>query len=156
MTCPGAGLLPPIALLYFYFYSDSIGDKPVQILDTPKAQGSKNQNEQELCVSDRTTHQKKYPFIEEFSEFLSNVPTQSLKYKLLTYQQRLMAEAMWAAENFGGDQNKCMKWLEEVYGRNWRQVTKFSDHMADVREYYEYVLILDHQRQWKNAKNSIT
>jgi len=151
----GAALLP-IALFNFYFYSDSIGDKPVQTLDTKKAQRSKNQDEQQLSISDGTAHQKKYPFIEEFSEFLSNVPVQSLKYKLLTYQQRLMAEAIWAAENFGGDQNKCIKWLEEIHGRNWRQITKISDHMADVREYYEYVLIPDHQRQWENAKNSIT
>ena len=112
--------------------------------------------EQELSVSDAATHDQKYPFLDEFSEFLSSVPVHSLKYKLLTYQQRLFAEAMWAAENFGGDQNKCISWLEDIYGPNWRELTSVQEHMAEKRTYYEYVLILDHQRQWKNVKNLIT
>jgi len=28
--------------------------------------------------------------------------------------------------------------------------------MAEKREYYEYVLILEHQRQWENSKNALT
>lgn len=159
ITCgaeAGAGLLPPIALLNFYFYSDSIGDKPVQILDSPDTQRAEDQNQQELSVSDRPAHKNKYPFIEEFSEFIASVSTDSLKYKLMTQQQRTLAEAFWAAENYGGDVKKCEKRLEEIYGKEWRTVTNLSDHMAEKREYYEYVLILDHQRQWENSKNALT
>ena len=152
----GAGLLPPIALLHFYFYSDSIGDKPVQILSSPDTQRAEDQNQQELSICDRPTHKDKYPFIEEFSEFISSVSIESLKYKLMTQQQRSIAEAFWAAENYGGDSRKCEKRLEEIYGKDWYTVTKLSDHMAELREYYEYVLILEHQRQWENSKNALT
>ena len=74
----------------------------------------------------------------------------------MTQQQRSIAEAFWAAENYGGDIKKCEKRLEEIYGKDWCTVTKLSDHMAEKREYYEYVLILEHQRQWENSKNALT
>ena len=149
-------MLPPIALLHSYFYSDSIGDKPVQILNSPDAQRAEDQNQQELSIRDRPAHKDKYPFIEEFSEFISSVSIESLKYKLMTQQQRSIAEAFWAAENYGGDSRKCEKRLEEIYGKDWYTVTKLSDHMAELREYYEYVLILEHQRQWENSQNALT
>jgi hypothetical protein len=125
-------------------------------LSSPDTQRAEDQNQQELSISDRPAHKDKYPFIEEFSEFISSVSIESLKYKLMTQQQRSIAEAFWAAENYGGDSRKCEKRLEEIYGKDWYTVTKLSDHMAELREYYEYVLILEHQRQWENSKNALT
>ena len=125
-------------------------------MSSPNTQRAEDQNQQELSISDRPAHKDKYPFIEEFSEFISSVPIESLKYKLMTQQQRSIAEAFWAAENYGGDIKKCEKRLEEIYGKDWYTGTKLSDHMAEKREYYEYVLILEHQRQWENSKNALT
>ena len=75
----------------------------------------------------------------------------TLKYTLMTYQQRLMANAMWEAQNYGGSEAKCKAHLKELYGPKWYQVTSISDHMENPRPYYEYVLILEHQKQWDNA-----
>lgn len=142
------GLEPPIVLLHFYFYTDSIGDESVQMLHSDHTQGAKDQNQEELGISDRSLHDEKYPFIEEFSEFLSSVPTSALKYTLMTYQQRLLATALWEASNYGGSKEKCIKHLTELYGPKWRTVTKIEDHMEEDRVYCEYVLILEHMRQW--------
>jgi hypothetical protein len=125
-------------------------------LGTKESKRAENQDQDEFRVCDRAAHDEKYPFIQEFSEFLASVSTDSLKYKLMTCQQRTFAEALWAAENYGGDYRKCEKRLEEIYGSEWRTVTQLKDHMAEVREYYEYVLILDHQRQWEKSKNTLT
>lgn len=125
-------------------------------MDPKNAQGAENQDQQELRISDRPAHKTIYPFIEEFSEFIASVSTESLKYKLMTQQQRTLAEAIWAAENYGGDAKKCEKRLEEIYGSDWKTVTSIKENMTDLREYYEYVLILEHQRQWENSKNALT
>lgn len=125
-------------------------------MDPENGQRPKNQDKQQLRIGDRPAHEKNYPFIEEFSEFIASVPIASLKYKLMTQQQRSMAESFWAAENYGGDAKKCEKRLEEIYGPDWKTLTSVEENMASVREYYEYVLILDHQRQWENSKNALT
>jgi len=142
------GLEPPIVLLHFYFYTDSIGDESVQMLNSDNAQGAKNQNQQELSIGDRPLHGNEYPFIKEFSEFLASVPTKALKHVLMTYQQRLTAKTFWEAENYGGSKEKCIKQLTEIYGPNWRSITRLEDHMEEERVYCEYVLILDHMKQW--------
>lgn len=138
----------PNLLLQFNFYTDSIGDKPVQFLNTDKAHRNQNDDQKELCVGDGTTHDAKYPFIDEFSEFLRTVSTSALKNKLMTYQQRLLAKAMWEAENYGGSISKCKERLKELYGPNWPELVNFDDHFTPERDYCEYVLILDHIRQW--------
>lgn len=118
------------------------------MLNSDHAQGAKDQDQQELGNCDRSLHDERYPFIEEFSEFLASVPTKALKYTLMTYQQRLAAKAFWEAENYGGSKEKCIKHLTEIYGPRWRSVTRLEDHMEEERVYCEYVLILDHMRQW--------
>ncbi len=72
--------------------------------------------------------------------------------ELLTYQQKSFAKAIWEAENYGGSEEKCEKRLKELYGSQWHKIVKFEDHMADIREYYEYVLIIDHRLQWDKYK----
>jgi hypothetical protein len=155
-TDGGDGLLPPIVLLKFYFYTDSIGDKPVQMLNPSPTCGSENQNRNQLCIGESAPHDEKYPYIDEFSEFLATVSTKALKYQLMTYQQRLMAKALWEATNFGGSKEKCIEHLTKIYGPRWRQVTAFEEHMEEERVYCEYVLILDHVRQWDRHQKLAT
>lgn len=118
------------------------------MLNPDHAKWTQDQDEEQLGVGDRPLHGEKYPFIEEFSNFLTTVPTKGLKHTLMTHQQRLLAKALWEAENYGGSKEKCIKHLTELYGPHWRSVTRLEDHMVEERAYCEYVLILDHMKQW--------
>ena len=142
----------PSNLLDTYFYTDSICDKSVKMLKTYDPDRTESQDQQQLSPGQCSVHSDQYPFIKEFSEFIATVPTNSLVGKLMTRQQRLSAKAFWEAENYGGSESKCIERLKDIYGYHWRQVTTLSDHMAPFRAYCEYVLILDHMRQWENAK----
>ena len=122
------------------------------MLSSGESKGDENQDQDELGPGDGATHDEKYPFIHEFSEFIASVSTESLKTKLMTPQQVQLATAIWEAENYGGSEAKCVARLKEIYGPRWREVTSVKEHMSPVRDYYEYVLILDHQRQWEQAK----
>jgi hypothetical protein len=122
------------------------------MLNTSKSDGGQEQDQQQLSVGNVATHGQRYPFIQEFSEFLSSVSTHALKYKLMTYQQRLLARSLWEAENYGGSKSKCEARLKEIYGSDWRSITRVEDHMTPEREYCEYVLILEHQKQWNEAQ----
>jgi len=152
MTTVGAEDFWPMVLFETNFYTDSIRDKPVQMLSTSVDQRTKDEDQNQLGPGQFPSHEKKYPFIDEFSEFIASVSTVALKYQLMTYQQRQTAQAHWEAHNFGGSKEKCIKHLKEIYGPCWNKVTKISQHMDDQRPYYEYVLILEHQRQWDNHK----
>jgi hypothetical protein len=120
------------------------------MLKTDESQRSQNENQEELCPGDRPTHDERYPYLTEFSEFISTVSTDALKSELLTHQQRLMAESLWSAANYGGSSANCAKKLKEIYGPRWYKITSVEEHMEPVRLYYEYVLILDHKKQWDN------
>ena len=122
------------------------------MLKAHESQRTQDEDQEQLGPSDSATHEMEYPFIAEFSELLRKVSTDVLKSRLLTYQQRLLAESIWAAENYGGSEAKCAKHLKEIYGPKWYEMTSISSHMDDVRDYYELVLILDHQEQWKAQK----
>jgi hypothetical protein len=136
-------------------YSDSIVDEPHQMLNPDNPQGSKKQDQEKFRVSNGPFHHSCSPHIKEFSELIQKVSTKVLKYTLLTNQQRLFAEAMWEAQNYGGSESKCIKRLQELYGIQWRSMTKLSDHMEPVRTYYEMVLLLDHERQWSEATKTV-
>jgi hypothetical protein len=123
------------------------------MLKTHKSQRSQDENQNKFSPGDRPLHDKCYPYLNEFSELISGVSIDALKYKLMTYQERLMAEAMWAANNYGGSTANCAKQLKEVYGPRWYKVTSVEEHMEPVRTYYEYVLILSHQNQWNRRQN---
>lgn len=124
------------------------------MLNTHESSWYQDENQDELSPGQRSFHSEDYPHLLEFSEFISNVPITSLKYKLMTFQQRLTAEAFWSAANYGGSEANCAKQLKEIYGPKWYQITSISEHMEPPRRYYEYVLILDHQRQWDKRKKS--
>jgi hypothetical protein len=137
------------------FYSDSIVDEPDQMLSTNNSKGSKDQDQQKFRVGNGPFHRSCSPHIQEFSELIQKVSTKVLKYTLLTNQQRLLAGAMWEAQNYGGSESKCIKRLQELYGSQWRSMTKLADHMEPVRTYYELVLLLDHERQWAEATKTV-
>ena len=115
--------------------------------------GEKSQNQDQLGISDGSTHDKEYPFLTEFSDLLSNLSIKELT-PLLTHQQLMFAKAIWEAENYGGSIEKCKKRLKELHGPQWHHIVSIKDHMADIREYYEYVLLIDHKIQWDKHKNS--
>lgn len=122
------------------------------MLDPTEDQRTNNDDCQELSPSDGFFHDEQYPFIKEFSELLATVSTNVLKFTLMTFQQRLLAKALWEAQNYGGSESKCIAHLKEIYGSQWRSVTTIKDHMEPERVYCEYVLILDHQQQWNKTK----
>lgn len=126
------------------------------MLNACPTQGDNDQKSQEFGVGNRPAHGDKYPYIEEFSDFIATVSTKALKYQLMTYQQRLMAKALWEAENFGGSKEKCIEHLTKIYGPRWREVTSFEEHMEEERVYCEYVLILDHMKQWDKHEKLAT
>jgi hypothetical protein len=126
------------------------------MLNTDEGQRSKNQEGQKFRPRNCSLHDQRYPFIDEFSEFLSTVSTQALKFQLMTYQQRLLAKSMWEAYNYGGSKAKCEARLKELYGPKWHQITSIADHMEPERLYLEYVLILDYQRQWNEKQKVAT
>lgn len=122
------------------------------MLDSDNGTRPQDQDQDQLCPSNGSSHDNKYPFIQEFSEFIATVSTEALKTKLMTPQQVQLAKAVWEAENYGGSEAKCVARLKEIYGPKWREVTSVKEHMTPIRDYYEYVLILDHQRQWEQRK----
>ena len=123
------------------------------MLDSNPPDRQQSQNQDQLGVSDWTTHDKKYPFLQEFSDLISKLSRPEL-IDLLTYQQKLFAKSLWEAENYGGSEEKCEKRLKELYGNKWYEVVDFDDHMTDIREYHEYVLRLDHRQQWNKYQKS--
>lgn len=126
------------------------------MLNACPTQGDNDQKSQEFGVGNRPAHDDKYPYIEEFSDFIATVSTKALKHQLMTYQQRLLAKSLWEAENFGGSKEKCIEHLTKIYGPRWREVTSFEEHMEEERVYCEYVLILDHMKQWDKHEKLAT
>ena len=125
------------------------------MLEANEAKRSQGQDQQEFSVGNAAAHFSYSPYIQEFSELLSRVSIDVLKFTLLTYQQRLFAEALWEAANYGGSEAKCTKRLQELYGDQWHRLTRISEHMEPKRAYYELVLILDHEKQWAAVKKDV-
>lgn len=124
------------------------------MLKTNEAGWHQKEDQEELSPGQRFFHCEDYPHLLEFSEFISGVSIDALRFKLMTFQQRLLAQSLWAASNYGGSEANCAKHLKEIYGPKWYQITTVSEHMEPLRTYCEYVLILDHQRQWDKTKKS--
>lgn len=120
------------------FYSDSIVNKPVEMLESNEAEGSQDQDQAQLSPSDRPFHGSFSPFKEEFSELLSKVSTKVLRSELMTHQQRMIARALWQACNYGG-----------------RPKPGDLKNMEPERKYCEWVLQIDHEQQWKKAQKSV-
>jgi hypothetical protein len=120
------------------FYSDSIVNKPVKMLESNDAKRSQDQDQEQLSPGDCAFHSSFSPFKEEFSELLSKVSTKVLRSELMTYQQRMIARALWQACNYGG-----------------RPTPGDLKNMEPERKYCEWVLQIDHEQQWKKAQKSV-
>jgi hypothetical protein len=120
------------------FYSDSIVNKPVEMLEPNDAKGSQDQDQEQFSPGDCAFHSSFSPFKEEFSELLSKVSTKVLRSELMTYQQRMIARALWQACNYGG-----------------RPTPGDLKNMEPERKYCEWVLQIDHEQQWKKAQKSV-
>ena len=109
------------------------------MLDSNITKRKKNKNQQQLSISDWSTHKTKYPFVKEFSELISTVSTKILKTVLLTPEQENLAQSLWAA-------NRSKQQLDSSY----------KPKINTLREYYEKVLLLDHKKQWDDHEKSAT
>ena len=109
------------------------------MLDSNITKRKKNKNQQQLSISDWSTHKTKYPFVKEFSELISTVSTKILKTVLITPEQENLAQSLWAA-------NRSKQQLDSSY----------KPKINTLREYYEKVLLLDHKKQWDDYEKSAT
>jgi hypothetical protein len=107
------------------------------MLDSNITKRNKDQNQNQLCVSNGSFHNKQYPFLTEFSELIADVSTKDLKNNLLTDSQKMLAESLWMS-------NKSKK---ELY-------PDFKPEKNKLREFYEQSLISDHKRQWDECRKS--
>ena len=121
------------------------------MLNANNTDRQQSQNQKQLSIGNRATHDKKYPFLSEFSDLISKLSIDRL-LELMTYQQKMFANSLWEAENYGGSEAKCEKRLEELYGPKWYEITSIEDNMANKREYYELVLRADHRKQWDDRR----
>ena len=86
-----------------------------------------------FSISDRPAHEFS-PFTEDFKELLKAMSTKTM-LSLMSTQQKNFAKAMWEASNFGGRPKPGdLKYLEPK------------------RDYYELVLMMDHQKQWEDRQ----
>ena len=117
------------------------------MLDSNPTNRQESQNQDQLSISNGATHNKQYPFLKEFSDLIAGLSRKDL-VGLLTHQQKLFAKAIWEAENYGGSIEKCKKRLKELHGSKWHHIVSIKDHMADIHEYFKFVLLIDHKKQW--------
>ena len=108
------------------------------MLDSDGAKGAENQDQQKLGNCNWALHVEECTDMDEFSELLSKVSTDVLWKVLMTSQQRLMAKALWEACNYGG-----------------RPKPGDLKHMEKKREYAEWVLRIDHRRQWNKPQKTV-
>ena len=121
------------------------------MLSTNNTDRQKSQNQNQLSISNWAAHNKDYPYLTEFSDLISKLSIDRL-LELMTYQQKMFANSLWEAENYGGSEAKCEKRLEELYGPKWYEITSIEDNMANKREYYELVLRMNHRKQWDDQR----
>ena len=106
-------------------------------MSTNNAEGQHNQNQEELGVCNRSSHENQYPFLTEFSELISNVSIKILKDILLSPEQKMVAEIRYQAD-------KSKKLLYDEY----------EPREKEIRHYYEASLLIDHRRQWDEHRKS--
>lgn len=98
--------------------------------------GSTNEqgnDKDQLSVGDGAFHEYS-PFTEDFNELLKAMSTKTM-LSLMSTQQKNFAKSLWEASNFGGRPKPGdLKYLEPK------------------RDYYELVLMMDHQRQWEEKQ----
>jgi len=102
----------------------------------PDASGKKKEDEDQLSPGNRSLeHCSKSPYIEDLSKLLKTVPDKILFWELATRQQRMLARSLWEACNYKGQPKPG----------------QFQD-MEPERKYLEWVIRMDHDRQWREAQ----
>tara|TARA_A100001391_G_scaffold141100_1_gene98986 strand:+ start:289 stop:657 length:369 start_codon:yes stop_codon:yes gene_type:complete len=109
------------------------------------------QNQKQFSISNRATHDEKYPYLSDISQLLHGMSTAQLE-SLCTLQEIIFAKSCWEATNYSGSVEKCKKRLTELYGKNWDDHVKLKDHFKSIRHYYIWVLLLSHRQQWNENK----
>jgi len=109
------------------------------------------QNQKQFSVSNRATHDEKYPYLSDISQLLHGMSTAQLE-SLCTLQEIIFAKSCWEATNYSGSVEKCKKRLTELYGKDWDDHVKLKDHFKSIRHYYIWVLLLSHRQQWNENK----
>ena len=109
------------------------------------------QDQKQLSICNRTTHDEKYPYLSDISQLLYGLSTLELQ-GLCTIQEMLLAKSCWEATNYSGSQEKCKKRLTEIYGEDWDEHVKFKDHFKSLKSYYIWALLISHRQQWNELK----
>ena len=109
----------------------------MQMLNSNISKRCKDNDQKQLSISNRSAHKNKYPFLKEFSELISIVPTKTLKTILITPEQENLAQTLWGA-------NRSKQQLDSSY----------KPKISTLRQYYETVLILDHKKQWDDHEKT--
>jgi hypothetical protein len=105
-------------------------------MTAPDASRKKKENKDQLSPGNRSLeHRNKSPYIEDLSKLLKTVPDKILFWELATRQQRILARSLWEACNYKGQPKPG----------------QFQD-MEPEREYLEWVIRMDHDRQWREAQ----
>ena len=103
---------------------------------TPDTNREEEQNKDQLSPSNRSfEHCDKSPYMEDLSKLLKTVPDKILFQELATRQQRILARSLWEACNYKGQPKPG----------------QFQD-MEPEREYLEWVIRMDHDRQWRQTQ----
>jgi|OM-RGC.v1.029715592 hypothetical protein len=102
----------------------------------PNTNRKEKENKDQLGPCDRSLeHRDKSPYMEDLSKLLKTVPDKILFWELATRQQRILARSLWEACNYKGQPKPG----------------QFQD-MEPEREYLEWVIRMDHDKQWRQAQ----
>lgn len=105
-------------------------------MTTPDTNREEGQNKDQLSPSNRSfEHCGKSPYMKDLSKLLKTVPDKILFQELATRQQRMLARSLWEACNYKGQPKPG----------------QFQD-MEPEREYLEWVIRMDHDRQWQRTQ----
>ena len=121
------------------------------MIDSDVPSREENQNQKQLSISNRATHDEQYPYLSDISQLLHGMSTLDLQ-GLCTLQEMLLAKSCWEAENYSGSLEKCKKRLTELYGEDWDEHVKLKDHFGSLKYYYIWALLISHRQQWNDIK----
>jgi hypothetical protein len=93
-----------------------------------------HQNDQEQFGVSKLPAHGCSPFTKDFNDLLKAMSTKTM-LSLMSTQQKNLAKAMWEASNWGG-----------------KPLPKDYKLVEDKRDYYELVLMMEHQRQWEDRQ----
>ena len=75
------------------------------MIDSDIPSREQDQNQKQLSISNRTTHDEEYPYLSDISQLLHGLSTLELQ-GLCTIQEMLLAKSCWEATNYSGSSRK--------------------------------------------------